>query len=136
MNSTIKIAITGGAGQIAYSLLASYSLRIDESAAAFLAIALPWDVKIFALDSEKILALHPGLAGHGANEQCPIHIAKALIKIRSGNNVSEEGKRAVLELHHHPFERFERGRYFYETELDRPVRTQCSRGRRRQSLQY
>ena len=53
-----------------------------------------------AVDAEQILALHAGLAWHAADEQRPIHVAKAFLDIGGRDDALEQRKAAVLQFHH------------------------------------
>lgn len=62
----------------------------------------------FSVDAQQILALHAGLTRHAADEQRPVHAAKAFVEIRGGDDALEQRERAVLEFHDHAVERFQR----------------------------
>ena len=54
---------------------------------------------------QQILALHPGPAGLGADEQRDVGVLERDGRVRRAFHAGEERKRAVLDLHHHALER-------------------------------
>ncbi len=55
--------------------------------------------KYLTIDTEQVSTLHPLLAWHGTNEQCPIDVLKANTQVRSLDDFSEQWKSAVIQLH-------------------------------------
>jgi hypothetical protein len=89
---------------------------------------LVWRPVDLSVNAQEVLALHSCLAGHAADEQRPIHAAKAFIEIRCGDDVSEEGKCAVLQFHHDAFKRLECRGDFNEVEFNRLIRAKHRSG--------
>ena len=81
-----------------------------------------------AVDAEQVFALHPLLARHAADEQCPVHAAKALVEIGCGNDAFERRKGAVVEFHDHAIERGQGGFDFNQVQNDRLVRAEHRAG--------
>ena len=90
------------------------------SVAAFFSIAWPWPMKILPLMPKQIAALHAGFARNAADEQRPIHVAKAFVQIGRRRDRFEQRKRAIVQLHHHAFERAER-RWDFDQAAGRPA---------------
>ena len=81
-----------------------------------------------AVDAEQVFALHPLLARHAADEQCPVHAAKALVEIGRRNDAFKRRKGAVVEFHDHAIERGQGGFDFKQVQNDRLVRTEHGAG--------
>ena len=84
----------------------------------------------FAVDAEQILALHAGLARHGADEQRPVHALETFVEIRGRHEAFEQRERAVVEFH---ADAVQRGHGFFigdfdEVEDDRLVRAERRAG--------
>src|ERR1035441_4725714 len=85
--------------------------------------------KDLAVDAKQILALHAGLAGHAADEQGPVHAAKAFLDVGRCHDAFEQRKAAVLQLHGQALER-RHGRFdFNQVQDQRLMRSEhCARG--------
>ena len=99
------------------------------SLAALSESALPWTVKMLPLIVEQVGALHPGLAGHGADEQRVVRIAERGVRVVGLHDALEERERAVLELHGDAAQRVERGRDLEQLEDHGLIRTEHLAGR-------
>ena len=75
----------------------------------------------FAVDAEEIFALHAGFARDAADEQRPVHAAKAFVEIRGGDDAFEEWKGAIVEFHDDALQRGQGGFDFDEMKNDRLV---------------
>src|ERR1051325_3504009 len=58
-----------------------------------------------SVDAEEIFSLHAGFARHAADKQRPIDVAKTFVEVGRRHDGLQEWKRAVVQFHHHPFER-------------------------------
>ena len=61
-----------------------------------------------AIDAEQVLALHAGLARHRAHEEGIGGAVEGGLQLRGRHDVGEQGKGAVVELHHDALERLHR----------------------------
>ena len=107
-----------GALFVAMSALVLHGLPTTStrtSLAAFLAMALPWPVKIFPLMPSKSFALHSLLARHRADEQRPVHAFETFVEIRGRHDAFEQRERAVIEFHAHAAKR---GHRFFIGDFD------------------
>ena len=89
---------------------------------------LPLADENLAVDPEQILALHPLLARHRADEQRPVHAGETLVEIGRRDDPMQQREGAVLELHHHALERAERRRDFDQVQIDRLIRAEHRAG--------
>ena len=54
-----------------------------------------------AVDAEQVLAFHASLAGHAADQQCPIHAFESFVQAGGRNDSLQQRKRAVVQFHDH-----------------------------------
>ena len=81
-----------------------------------------------AVDGEKILALHAGLARHRADEQRPVDALEAFVQRSGGHDSLQQGKRAILELHDHAIKGGKRRLDFDQMQDDWLVRAEHGAG--------
>src|SRR5205814_6332643 len=81
-----------------------------------------------AVDAKQILSLHPGLARHAADKQGPVQASKSFIEIRRRDDVFQERKCAIVQLHDNPLERIEGRRNFDQVQSNRLVGTEHGAG--------
>src|SRR5664280_2708097 len=81
------------------------------------------------VDGEQVPALHPGLAGDGADQQRPRGPVEGDVEVGGGDDVADQGERAVVDLHDHAFEGLHTGLDLEEAQHDRLVRTEQLTGR-------
>ena len=74
-----------------------------------------------AVDAEEFLAFHPGLAGHAADEQGPVHAGEAAVQITGDLDALEQRERAVLKFHRHTLQGGQRRLDLDQLENDRLV---------------
>ena len=108
--------------QLVLQGLPTTSTRTSE--AAFFSIAFPWPMKILPLMPSKSPRSIPGFARDAADEQGPVHVAKAFVEIGRRGDAFEQRKGAIVQLHHDAFEGAEGGRNFNERQADRLVGTE------------
>jgi hypothetical protein len=82
----------------------------------------------FAVDAEQVLTLHALLARNAADEQSPVHAAKAFIEIGSWDDAFEQREGAIIEFHHNAAESGEGGLDFDEVENYRLIRAEHGTG--------
>ena len=82
-----------------------------------------------AVDRQQVGALHPRLAGHGADEQRVVGVAERGVRVVGLHDALEERERAILQLHRDPAECVERRRDLEELEDDGLIRPQHLAGR-------
>ena len=68
--------------------------------------ALPWAVKICAVDGQQLGALHAGLAGHGTHQQRVVGVFESGHRVAVGFHADQQRESAVFQFHHHALERF------------------------------
>jgi hypothetical protein len=82
----------------------------------------------FAVDAEEVFALHALLSRNAADEQSPVHTAKAFVKISGGNDAFKEGESAIIEFHNDTAESRKGGFDFDEMQDDGLVGTEHGTG--------
>ena len=82
-----------------------------------------------AVDREQVAALHARLARDRADEQGPRRAVERGLQIGGGLDADEQRVGAVLQLHHHAFQRGQRGLDLQEAQHDRLVGTEQLTGR-------
>ncbi len=98
--------------------------RMRTSVAALRAMALPCAGEDAAVDGEQVLALHPRLARHGADQQRPVHAGEGLVGARGADHAAEQREGAVLELHRHALEGGQRGLQLEHVQVDGGARAE------------
>ena len=87
-------------------------------------------MKILPLMPEQIAALHPGFARDAADQQRPVHAAKAFVQIGRRDHPFEERERAIIQFHDDAFERVKRRVEFRSSVRGPVVGTEHRAGRR------
>ena len=77
-----------------------------------------------AVGLEQVAALHARPAGPRPDQQGEVHTVEDLVGVGAGLDTGEQGKRAVVELHHDTVERLEGRLDLEQPQLDRAVRAQ------------
>ena len=80
------------------------------------------------VDAKQIFAFHSSSPGHTPNKKSPIHSAKSLIEISRGQDVVQERKRAIVQLHHHALKDFQGRRNLNQMQVDRLIRPEDPTG--------